>query len=1495
MRRASTERQPLPENLRRALRPFRNRLLVLRALEGFAAAGGIAWIAFAGALLLDRFAILSHAERTALAAGAIGAAALGALWALARILAAPDPVRLAWRLEASAGGTGEEIPSAVEISALPPVERRRSSDELVEALVRRAREKLRSLDAAAAIPFRGAGAAAVAVALLWALTTATLASGALSAHELALRFLHPALDLPRPSTVRLEVRPGDASAAAGTDVRVEALVLRGNPRTAWIAWRFGREPWRGEELRPSGRLGSEAGPRAFAKEFRSLGASLEYRVSAGDYASPAHRISVRRPPRPVSFRIAYAYPEYAGRDPETEVRSRGDIAAVAGTSATIEVAAGEPLARAWVEWFSLLPNPEERSAGPGGERRELRVDGSRAVLEDARIETSGGYRLYLVGLDGVSNGGRDVYAVRALADRPPSVEILEPREEEVSLGRSDVLPVRYEAADDLGLAAVDALVEIAGAERPVAVWPPPEGGPAPRGGPRSLAASFELDLRALEMEPGASATFCLRARDRRGLEARSAVRKVSVRASPPPPEGPGWPAPLWELESALALAARELPAVAPAPGDPQAPLPGRALALRRLVLAAAGEASGIAQALAFPTPARRALETAGRRLRRLGDDVLVEVWKEASLAARGEDSAHERLAAARAESEARLAAELLRVRLLLAEEELDEFADAALALERTARDGDRAAAAARLAAALSAAAAREAFRSPGVPPRLAEDLEALSVRLLDPAFAVESSRDAASRLAGARERAADAARREAAAAETEDAIGDLLAALAGQRPSEPGGATASRPSGERLLRGLLVELAAEVDRRSGAAEIDLEATGDLVAIARIAEGVRGGDPESTVVFRGLLRAYRATAPDRALGSIALDLRAAALAEGEIARRLGDASVRGYEEERALHRAGRDLAGFLQGAEAPLARLAREFRELEAESRAVARSRAEVEAIAREIGAGDREGAAARAAGAAERLSGAAFRLEALRARAFPEAASARAWLRARVGAPAARLRRLADAERDLAERIRALASSAEADSERGGAPSLRDEQERIRADAGKLAGDLRLGALASGPAAGSAADRERAALAILSLSARELLPVTRDLERSRAADAPSRPGVLLRASERALAGAEKLALLAEALDALETGEPLRLPEGLLERSGEPPAGADLEAASSEVAAERAARDAEKLLEVEGLEAELQELLRELGESAARSDDDLARARELGESIERELRENFLATSEIVELVASLVRLERDAREIAERERSLAAEVEKTVAASEERAAALRAEADALASRFRGLVQAFDASGLKLSSALPFVLRAFAEARRLSGVALSEVETAAADAAPASAKLLASADAVEAFVAAVAEVRRQALQALFDAERGGGGPNDAHLRLEEARRGIAEAIELLERGDLRRAAIAQSASLRSIAEARATLRKRLEALAAPEGEGESPAARLAGEEARALGLEWKAVVRGEDPRHALGSYLDLERRMPFPARFRALVRAYLEAIAAEGYR
>ncbi|MGQ9591639.1 MAG: hypothetical protein ACUVYA_15255, partial [Planctomycetota bacterium] len=413
------------------------------------------------------------------------------------------------------------------------------------------------------------------------------------------------------------------------------------------------------------------------------------------------------------------------------------------------------------------------------------------------------------------------------------------------------------------------------------------------------------------------------------------------------------------------------------------------------------------------------------------------------------------------------------------------------------------------------------------------------------------------------------------------------------------------------------------------------------------------------------------------------------------------------------------------------------------------------------------------------------------------------------------------------------------------------------------------------------------------LSARGLRPVARDLDRSRAADDPSLPGILLRASELAFAAAEKLAILAAAIAAFERGEPLRLPEGLLEGPGERPGGAEAE--GSEAAAQRTARDAEKLLAIEELEAELEEFLRELAESPARTEDDLARARGLGEKIERELRENFLATAEIVELVAALVRLERDGREIADRGRSLAAEVERTAAASAERDAALRADASALAGGFRRLVETFDSSGLKLSAALPLVLRTFSEARRLSGAALSELERAAADSVPARAKLLASADAIEAFVSAVAEMRRHALQALFDAERGGGGPNDAHLRIEEARRGIAEALELLARGDLRRASIAQSASLRSIAEARATLRRRLEALAAPEGEEAAPAARLAAEEARALGLEWKAVVRGEDPRHALGSTLDLERRMPFPARFRALVRAYLEAIATEGYR
>jgi len=216
-----------------------------------------------------------------------------------------------------------------------------------------------------------------------------------------------------------------------------------------------------------------------------------------------------------------------------------------------------------------------------------------------------------------------------------------------------------------------------------------------------------------------------------------------------------------------------------------------------------------------------------------------------------------------------------------------------------------------------------------------------------------------------------------------------------------------------------------------------------------------------------------------------------------------------------------------------------------------------------------------------------------------------------------------------------------------------------------------------------------------------------------------------------------------------------------------------------------------------------------------------------------------------------------------------------------------------------LVKEFHEAGWKLSAILPFVLRAYVKAKDGAELLTASMEEAARGVEAAEAgkgeksdglrgALLAAADRIEHFRSTVNEMRRLTLEAIVDQERGPYGPNRAQMGLERSRQKLLEAADLLRQGQLEAASQAHAASRRSIADSLASLRSRIARMQVDERGLFLPGALE--EEAARLGPGWQARTRGEDLSAEMGRYLKGSEEMPFPARFRDLVRIYLRAIS-----
>lgn len=649
----------LPPEILGPLEAHRRRIFRGRATAGLTLTSWVALGLFVTSLLADRFLLLPVGVRTAWTTATVTATTLLLGWTLLRALRLPDAVRLAWQLEARHPELDESLASMVQLRRLPDAERRRYSPALLLELQRFAADRLAGVHS----EDRGtSGAMAWLLAgslLAWGAIGSILITDAFSSRQLALRFLRPGADLPRPSTVALAVSPGDRAVALGDTVEIRAVVLRGSPRSAVLAWRHDRGEWVEETLHA-------LEPGLFARQFPGLRHPLEYRVSAGDFASPVSRITPRSPPGPVAFRIHRSYPEATGRPRDFVESQRGDLEAVRGTRVRLEVAANEPLADARLEGF---PSQEDasvgsRSTGPAAGRAgslDLEVVGSSAASAELTLVTSGEYRLFLQGLDGVTNGARDRYSVRVLADASPGVEMIEPHASEIAVERSGFLEVRYRAGDDQGLRSVTLVVSpsVPDSGDTVAALQIPLWQSEAVDFPRELAGSHLMDVQSLDLEAGESATLRLRAVDGRGQQALSAARTLLVASVPPPPEGPGWPGPLGRMEQELSAAYRDWSSLLPSfvggagtgPGELDG-LPGgndgeeglidaarleklarvaeKAAAARGSLSATGRAATECARGLAAFSPDVHRLERLGRHLRRTAAVECSTFWHEST-------------------------------------------------------------------------------------------------------------------------------------------------------------------------------------------------------------------------------------------------------------------------------------------------------------------------------------------------------------------------------------------------------------------------------------------------------------------------------------------------------------------------------------------------------------------------------------------------------------------------------------------------------------------------------------------------------------------------------------------------------------------------------------------------------------------------------------------------------------------------------------------------
>ncbi len=232
----------------------------------------------------------------------------------------------------------------------------------------------------------------------------------------------------------LALAPGDIEVLAGSPLRLEL-------REVGLPWRFPGALRL--EIDETGDLFQPAALQregeAWVHRREAVQQGFSYRARHGRSLSPSYRVSVYHPPLLDSLRVTATPPAYTKLPARSLDLQSGSLSLPLGSRLALEGLAASELARAWL----LGAGPDSLPLAVAGRR----LRGELTVDADARLALS------LEDARGTRSRTPTLIELSALADRPPTVEILAPGPD-ADLSRDLLQVLEISVADDYGVATL---------------------------------------------------------------------------------------------------------------------------------------------------------------------------------------------------------------------------------------------------------------------------------------------------------------------------------------------------------------------------------------------------------------------------------------------------------------------------------------------------------------------------------------------------------------------------------------------------------------------------------------------------------------------------------------------------------------------------------------------------------------------------------------------------------------------------------------------------------------------------------------------------------------------------------------------------------------------------------------------------------------------------------------------------------------------------------
>lgn len=502
----------LPSAMEQKLRQIRWRQSLLAFLRAIAISASVLIVAMVLAMAFDwSVTLFSTSVRIGLTIGVV------ALAIVALVVAGLPPLLAALRITRAASNADDEVPQLEErwttVTSFANSEHQPTS-KTGQAMLQQVTSEavamgrlVRPTQVARPTAIRPAAIMLGACGLIFA---AFLAINWPQTSVLMQRFWSPATNI---TATQLKSLTGDVEIPRGESLDL-VTELSGVPREfATLELATGDEFVDSFELTPN-----EAQANAFIHQL-AADEPFRYRVVAGDGQTPWHTVGVIDHPALGEVRLTVTAPKYADRPKYEKSLIPSRVRVIQGSRLELMMKPVDVLERLELA-LTIEGTSGDSDDAPTETVLTLKPDADgwyryeTQLLEDVALQPT------LVNSHGLTNEDRHRCRIQVIPDKAPFARVISPTDE-MAVAFDDVLPIKFEAHDDHGIATAELVVYDESAseegEEPkiLEIIPIPLGDQALE---KHVMATAELDLEALGVKEGTNISYTIRVTDTRMLE-----------------------------------------------------------------------------------------------------------------------------------------------------------------------------------------------------------------------------------------------------------------------------------------------------------------------------------------------------------------------------------------------------------------------------------------------------------------------------------------------------------------------------------------------------------------------------------------------------------------------------------------------------------------------------------------------------------------------------------------------------------------------------------------------------------------------------------------------------------------------------------------------------------------------------------------------------------------------------------------------------------------